>query len=366
MDKKELERIKQELIKSGRRDVSHALDLLDSKGKLDTIPLEEFKEIDSGSPEVACLFLKHKNSEVRVEAITKLKEFGEEALKHRDEVAGLLSDDDFNVRFAVIIALQPLGFRTDEIISLLQQGLNSSELKQRVVSTENLGLASLQLSLAKRVAPLMKELIVDKEEEVRVHALASLIDDLPPREELIEQCIAALDDKAEVVVNCALEVLCELGEKGKESVPKLIKLLQVPANATYACTALGLMKNHAEDAVPLLKEKLYDEDWDLRYSAAEALGRIGKQASIATDTLSEVVQSKELVTKAAVEALSKVALEPEKTVEPLIKALGHDDLSVSTGSARALGDLKDLAKPCLLYTSPSPRDATLSRMPSSA
>ena len=30
------------------------------------------------------------------------------------------------------------------------------------------------------------------------------------------------------------------------------------------------------------------------------------------------------------------------------------------------GDLPQLAMTCLLYTSPSPRDATLSRMPSSA
>ena len=31
-----------------------------------------------------------------------------------------------------------------------------------------------------------------------------------------------------------------------------------------------------------------------------------------------------------------------------------------------LGSIKSLYKDCLLYTSPSPRDATLSRMPSSA
>ena len=39
-----------------------------------------------------------------------------------------------------------------------------------------------------------------------------------------------------------------------------------------------------------------------------------------------------------------------------------------THKKRAHGKLKvsDKAKDCLLYTSPSPRDATLSRMPSSA
>ena len=35
------------------------------------------------------------------------------------------------------------------------------------------------------------------------------------------------------------------------------------------------------------------------------------------------------------------------------------------GLGRVLGDLQ-VYQPCLLYTSPSPRDATLSRMPSSA
>ena len=35
-------------------------------------------------------------------------------------------------------------------------------------------------------------------------------------------------------------------------------------------------------------------------------------------------------------------------------------------NTQALQDLLDADIPCLLYTSPSPRDATLSRMPSSA
>ena len=39
------------------------------------------------------------------------------------------------------------------------------------------------------------------------------------------------------------------------------------------------------------------------------------------------------------------------------------DMQVMAVSAVAEGDLHN---PCLLYTSPSPRDATLSRMPSSA
>ena len=47
-----------------------------------------------------------------------------------------------------------------------------------------------------------------------------------------------------------------------------------------------------------------------------------------------------------------------RTVKAYIKVLTHNDLLTRK--------LDMLASPCLLYTSPSPRDATLSRMPSSA
>ena len=44
-----------------------------------------------------------------------------------------------------------------------------------------------------------------------------------------------------------------------------------------------------------------------------------------------------------------------------------DDLAPPTGRAKALLELaSDTPEPCLLYTSPSPRDRTRSRMPSSA
>ena len=40
-------------------------------------------------------------------------------------------------------------------------------------------------------------------------------------------------------------------------------------------------------------------------------------------------------------------------------------IAKSTSSGKKVG-IVDLTRGCLLYTSPSPRDATLSRMPSSA
>ena len=54
-----------------------------------------------------------------------------------------------------------------------------------------------------------------------------------------------------------------------------------------------------------------------------------------------------------------------------MKEVDRPAISKAIEIARGHGDLSenadyDAAKDCLLYTSPSPRDATLSRMPSSA
>ena len=51
--------------------------------------------------------------------------------------------------------------------------------------------------------------------------------------------------------------------------------------------------------------------------------------------------------------------------ERLIKALGELEITTPT-PVQASAIPEALAGHCLLYTSPSPRDATLSRMPSSA
>ena len=51
---------------------------------------------------------------------------------------------------------------------------------------------------------------------------------------------------------------------------------------------------------------------------------------------------------------------------PIIAALEAREAEIADGLASAEKGRHELANACLLYTSPSPRDATLSRMPSSA
>ena len=48
------------------------------------------------------------------------------------------------------------------------------------------------------------------------------------------------------------------------------------------------------------------------------------------------------------------------------QAMSQDSSMIIGDVAESTGNLNETTEPCLLYTSPSPRDATLSRMPSSA
>ena len=62
-------------------------------------------------------------------------------------------------------------------------------------------------------------------------------------------------------------------------------------------------------------------------------------------------------------AVSVVSVLPNTITQiKSVESEGYSSIQVTTGEKKE----KHLSKACLLYTSPSPRDATLSRMPSSA
>ena len=65
---------------------------------------------------------------------------------------------------------------------------------------------------------------------------------------------------------------------------------------------------------------------------------------------------------------ARLAAGQEATQPAVLPVLGElqDEVSVSIAIDESGGTMEDSAETCLLYTSPSPRDATLSRMPSSA
>ena len=67
--------------------------------------------------------------------------------------------------------------------------------------------------------------------------------------------------------------------------------------------------------------------------------------------------------------LSPVVTEPHKSVRALkwaVEEMEKRYRMMSSVNSRNIAGFNEKVKNCLLYTSPSPRDATLSRMPSSA
>ena len=64
----------------------------------------------------------------------------------------------------------------------------------------------------------------------------------------------------------------------------------------------------------------------------------------------------------SLELLNNMGKSSKKVVQAIISSLNDRSAEVRTAASQVL----IMAKACLLYTSPSPRDATLSRMPSSA
>ena len=61
-------------------------------------------------------------------------------------------------------------------------------------------------------------------------------------------------------------------------------------------------------------------------------------------------------------AVKTIITEPNKLLRQISKPVE----SVGKQEQQIMNDMLDTMYDCLLYTSPSPRDATLSRMPSSA
>ncbi|MBD2472408.1 HEAT repeat domain-containing protein [Nostoc sp. FACHB-145] len=90
--------------------------------------------------------------------------------------------------------------------------------------------------------------------------------------------------------------------------------------------AASVLKNIGKDAVPALIIALKDEDTDVRSSAANALGNIGKDAKSAVPTLITLLKDKDdNVRSKAVNALGNIGID---AVSALIIALKDENILV--------------------------------------
>ncbi len=122
--------------------------------------------------------------------------------------------------------------------------------------------------------------------------------------------IAALEDERENVRASAAYALGEMGPVAAEAVDGLIALLTDESEEVrrHATSALGMIKEPVSKTVPALVRVLGDpEDTDLAFFAAQALTRIGPDATEAVPALQEALVSESAYVRGfSSEALSRI------------------------------------------------------------
>ena len=146
-------------------------------------------------------------------------------------------------------------------------------------------------------------------------------------------------------------------------------------SAENARNAAAMLEREQEKVVEHMKSK-----WEAKVTAAEerasdAERKAAAAASEAASALEEADAAKSAASSATADLESQVsALQRELSsadgkisaaAAEVAAAMAEADAAKSQASS-AGGELEARVAACLLYTSPSPRDATLSRMPSSA
>ena len=132
----------------------------------------------------------------------------------------------------------------------------------------------------------------------------------------VSELITVLQDERENVRASAAYALGEMGPVAAESVDPLIALLRDESEEVrrHATSALGMIKVPVSKTVPALVEVLEDrEDTDLAFFAAQALTRIGPDATAAIPALREALMSE----SAYVRGFSSEALGRIGTAEAL-------------------------------------------------
>ncbi|WP_208338938.1 HEAT repeat domain-containing protein, partial [Aetokthonos hydrillicola] len=148
--------------------------------------------------------------------------------------------------------------------------------------------------------------------------------------------------QAEQVVKLALQVDWQLGARLAGSVnrdwqEKTINLL-VNLRLPLLVKNLLLAKTKSPQAVPGLIQLLQDPEWNVRYSAADALGKIGDKSAI--PGLIQLLEHPAWnVRERAADALGKIG--DKSAIPGLIQLLEHPEWDVRYRAADALGKIGD-------------------------
>lgn len=264
----------------------HLNELTDNSVEFD---LKEAKSVDGELREYVD-GLSSPEGGVRVKSALSLGKMGSAAKPSVDALAKALSDSNEHVRRCASIALGQIGEASEKAISALAAALSDPVPSVRCQAA--LALWRLNASDARALRTL-KENLAGGDWDARY---------------------------------AAAEAAVEMGEAAKETVPLLRKILQ-DGDAqrgnwrAIAAQALGAMGRAARDALPDLISILSDSEWNARFRAVEALGKIAVDEVDVVAALSSHVDSNRGLGVAAAEALSRMGPGAGKAVPALVRVL---------------------------------------------
>ncbi|MBI4601566.1 MAG: HEAT repeat domain-containing protein [Planctomycetes bacterium] len=135
-----------------------------------------------------------------------------------------------------------------------------------------------------------------------------------------------------------------------------------PREANARMHAIGVLSRFGAPAVPALLDLLQDKDYDFRWYAAKALGRIGPAASAAVPALMEALMSDNTVGFCSARALGQIGPKAQAAVPALIRALEDPADIVRMKAAHALwmiGPAAEAALPALHELAEKDEDETV-------
>jgi len=159
---------------------------------------------------------------------------------------------------------------------------------------------------AKATVPALSEALKDENWSVRMSAGNALREFGPGAKAAVPPLTEALRDNNKDVRRAAAYALAEIGPDAKTAVAALAEACKDKGTRVSAHYALFRIASD-QKAIPALIEALSDEDMEVRWNSARALGRIGPAAEAAVPALIEASKDKHRdVRYAAADALERI------------------------------------------------------------
>jgi HEAT repeat protein len=286
-----------------------------------------------------------KDRTVAAMAADSLGGIGPEARAAAPALARLIDSGDKNARWPAALALVRIGGSGAEAaVPVLMESLKNDDPHARwdaLFYMQKLG------PQAKAAVPAILTLLKDDDPFMRELAVWTIGTIGPEAKAAVPKLIPLLGDENDDI---RLRASVSLGHIGSGAVLPLVQALRdkSPMVRYWAAYALERMGRQAKPAVETLTDVLAnDEDFDARGAAASALGAIGPDAASAKTALVSALKDREpRVRILAAEALVRLDKKPEAAIALLDKELQKNKLAnLRKEAAEAIGRLGAEGKP---------------------